>query len=113
MPMMQSVYLKADRAFLRHMLTGFHSSVIVVPGIAGPNLNERTCPHFSDWLDRAIADCKSCARSWVYKHSLEIDKLESWDLYSSTGEDLLAQLLLMQSDKLFVSPTEIQWKYVY
>lgn len=85
------------------MHANVNSSVIVVPGIAGANLNERTCPHFSEWLDRLVADCKSRAQSWVYKHHLEIDKLESWDLYSSTGDDLLAQLISMQRDQHFVS----------
>ena len=39
---------------------------------------------------------------------MEIDKLESWDMYSSTGLDLLAQFLSMQRNNSFVGDTKYQ-----
>jgi len=74
-----------------------------VPGIAGACLDDRTCRHFRAWLDRLVVDYKNQAQSWVYNHHLEIDKLESWDMYATTGDDLLVQLVLLQRDNRLVS----------
>ena len=79
------------------------SSFVVVPGIAGTRLDDRTCPHFRAWLDQLVVDYKNRAQSWVYNHHLEIDNLESWDMYATTGDDLLVQLLSLQCDDRFVS----------
>ncbi|KAI1843506.1 hypothetical protein JX266_010332 [Neoarthrinium moseri] len=69
---------------------------IVVPGVAGVSLSDKTCPHFGRWLATLITKCRSRAQSWVYDNDIQLDKLESWDKYSSNGCDLLQQLLAMQ-----------------
>ena len=68
----------------------------MVPGVAGADLNDKTCPHFDSWLARLVSSCNNCAQSWVYDHDIRLEHLKSWDRYSSTGEDLLVQLLSMQ-----------------
>ncbi|KAM7194066.1 hypothetical protein V8F20_008162 [Naviculisporaceae sp. PSN 640] len=69
---------------------------VVVPSFAGSNLTERTCPHFDQWLASVSVKCPSPARSWIYDHGIQLDCLESWDRYCTTGDELLEQLLVLQ-----------------
>ncbi|KAK4218872.1 hypothetical protein QBC37DRAFT_332980 [Rhypophila decipiens] len=69
---------------------------VVVPSFAGRNLTERTCPHFDQWLANVSIKCSSPGRSWIYDHGLQLEGLESWDRYCTTGDELLEQLLVLQ-----------------
>jgi hypothetical protein len=85
---------------------------VVVTSFAGRSLGDRTCAHFDEWLSRQVVKCTNRARSWVYDHDIQVEKLESWDKYCTTGDALLEQLLQMQTklndvSRAWLSPTEI------
>ncbi|KAM7194479.1 hypothetical protein V8F33_007189 [Rhypophila sp. PSN 637] len=79
---------------------------VVVPSFTGGNLTERTCPHFDEWLANVSNKCLSPGRSWIYDHGLQLEWLESWDRYCTTGDELLEQLLVLQ-EKLCENETII------
>ncbi|ETS83463.1 hypothetical protein PFICI_05339 [Pestalotiopsis fici W106-1] len=84
------------RGYDSHADTAPAVNFIVVPGIAGATLGDKTCPHVDDFLATMITNCNSRARGWVYDNDIVLNTLESWDKYSSNGFDLLRQLLCMQ-----------------
>jgi hypothetical protein len=69
------------------------TSIIVVPGVPAPTLEEQTCPHFPNFIESCYALPDAALTVWIFNHGVTPYTQACWDRFYKAGDELLEHML--------------------